>query len=89
VVFSCTSRKKYSSRIEFDYSRNPQNSSYSTETSRTLVTPGHTLQMDNFYSSPELPRQLQIEHSTECISTLKLNRKNIPKEVKDKKLNTG
>jgi len=28
--------KKYGSRIEFDYSRNPQNSSHSAETVRTL-----------------------------------------------------
>jgi hypothetical protein len=37
--------------------------------------------MDNFYNSPELTRQLKIEHSTDCVWTLKLNR---TKEVKDK-----
>ena len=27
-----------------------------------------------------------IEHSTDCVGTLKLNKKDVPKEVKDKKL---
>ena len=44
---------------------------------------GHTLWIDNF-SSPELGRKLKIKHSTDCVGTLKLNRKNVPKEVKDK-----
>jgi len=50
---------------------------------------GHTLWIDNFFSSPELARKLKIEHFTDCVGTLKLNRKNIPKEVKDKKLEKG
>jgi len=33
--------------------------------------------------------QLKTEHSTDCVGTLKLNRKSIPKEVKDKKLEKG
>ena len=41
--------------------------------------------IDNF-NSPELVRKLKIEHSTDCVGTLKLKRKNVPKEVKDKKL---
>ena len=47
---------------------------------------GHTLWLDNFFNSPELARKLKIEHSTDCVGTLKLNRKDVPKEVKDKKL---
>jgi hypothetical protein len=42
--------------------------------------------MDNFYNSSELARQPKIEYSTDCVGTLKLNRKNVPKEVKDKKV---
>jgi hypothetical protein len=45
--------------------------------------------MDNFCNSPELARQLEIEHSANSVGTLKLNRKNVPKEVKDKKLKKG
>jgi len=41
--------------------------------------------VDKFHSSPDLAQQLKIEHSTDCVDTLKLNRKNIPKTwmVKD------
>jgi len=55
----------------------------------TLLSRGHTLWMVNFYNSPELARQLKIEHSTACVGTLKLNRNNVPKEVNDKKLKEG
>ena len=55
----------------------------------TLLSHGHTLWMDNFYNSPELARQLKIEHSTACVGTLKLKRKNIPKEGNEKKLKKG
>ena len=47
------------------------------------------LWFDNFLNSPELARKLKIEHSTDCVGTLKLNRKDVPKEVKDKKLEKG
>jgi len=47
------------------------------------------LWIDNFFSSPELARKLKTEHSTDCVGTLKLNRKNIPKEVKGKTLEKG
>jgi len=49
----------------------------------------HTLWLDSFFNSPELARKLKIEHSTDCVGTLKLNRKDVPKEVKDKKLEKG
>ena len=44
---------------------------------------GHTLWIENFFNSPELARKLKIGHSTYCVGTLKLKRKNVPKEVKD------
>jgi len=50
---------------------------------------GHTLWIENFFNSPELARKLKIEHSTDCVGTLKLNRKNVPKELKDKKEEKG
>jgi len=52
----------------------------------SLFGRGLTLWIDNFFNSPELARKLKIEHSTDCVGTLKLNRKDVPKEVKDKKL---
>jgi len=38
---------------------------------------------------PKLARKLKIRHSTDCVGTLKLDRNNVPKEVKDKKLEKG
>ena len=55
----------------------------------TLLGCGHKLWMVNFYNSPGLAGQLKIKHSTACVGTLKLNRKNIPKEVSDKKIKKG
>jgi len=89
VVFSCIYRQKHSPTIESDYSRDPQNSSCSTELLEPLFGHGYMLWIDNFFNSPELARKLKIEHSTDCVGTLKLNRKNVPKEVKDKKLEKG
>jgi hypothetical protein len=43
----------------------------------------------DFFNSPELARKLKIKHSTDCVGTLKLDRKIVPKEVKDKKLENG
>jgi hypothetical protein len=45
--------------------------------------------MDNFYSSPCLAKILKTVHKTDCVGTLKLNRKNVPKKVKDTKLRKG
>jgi hypothetical protein len=42
--------------------------------------------MVNFYNSPELARRLKFKHSNGFVGTLKSNRKNVPKEVNDKKL---
>ena len=50
---------------------------------------GHKLWIENFFNSPELARKLKTEHYTDCAGTLKLNRKNIPKEVKDIKQEKG
>ena len=44
---------------------------------------------DNFFSSPELARKLKVEHSTDWVVTLKLNRRNVPTEVEAKKLEKG
>jgi hypothetical protein len=41
---------------------------------------------DNVCSSPELARQLNIEHSTDCVDIVRLNRKTVPEEVTEKKL---
>jgi len=62
----------------------PKTAAVVLELLEPLFGRGHMLWIDNFFNSPELARKLKIEHSTDCVGTLKLNRKNIPKEVKDK-----
>ncbi|XP_021941602.1 piggyBac transposable element-derived protein 4-like [Zootermopsis nevadensis] len=48
----------------------------------------HTVWMDNFYNSPDLARFMKSK-KTDCVGTLRANRKNVPPEVKNKKLNKG
>jgi hypothetical protein len=43
--------------------------------------------MGNYYSSPKPARSLKT-YQTNCVRTLKLNRKNVPEKVKDTKLKT-
>jgi hypothetical protein len=45
--------------------------------------------IENFFNSPELAKKLNIENCTDFDGTLKLNRKKVPKLVKDKKLEKG
>jgi hypothetical protein len=60
---------------------------------RKLVEPllkqGQAVWMDNFYNSPSLAKTLKIVHKTDCVGTLKLNRKNVPIEVTNTKLKRG
>jgi len=56
------------------------------ELTESVFGRGHRLWIDNFFNIAELARKLKIEHSTDCVGKLKLNGKNVPKEVKDKKL---
>ena len=55
----------------------------------SLVQPflkkGYKLWVDNFYNSPALAQKLK-SLNTDCVGTLCLNRKNIPKIVKEKRL---
>ncbi|KAG8224460.1 hypothetical protein J437_LFUL003183 [Ladona fulva] len=53
-----------------------------------LLGKGYTLWMDNFYNSPSLACLLK-NHSTDCVGTLKLSRKDVPKVLKEKKLKKG
>jgi hypothetical protein len=53
-----------------------------------LLSKGFTVWMDNYYNSPDLAHFLK-RHNTDCIGTLRLNRKNIPQEVKTKSSRMG
>jgi len=88
VVFSCIYRQKHGPTVE-STPDTPKTAAVVLELLETLFGCGHALWIDNFFSSPELARKLKIEHSTDYVGTLKLNRKNVPKEVNDKKLEKG
>lgn len=49
---------------------------------------GHSLYMDNFYNSYDLALKLLIRN-TYCTGTLRIDRKNLPAEVKTQKLKKG
>jgi len=67
----------------------PKTAAIVLELLEPLFGRGHTLWIDNFFNSPEFARKLKIKHSTDCVGTLKLSKKNIHKEVEDKKLEKG
>ena len=53
-----------------------------------LLKKGHTLWMNNFYNSPALTQRLK-SLNIDCVGTLRLNRKDVPKMVREKKLKKG
>ena len=89
VVFSCIYTKNTVIESRFITPEPAKTASIVLKMLEPLLGRGHTLWMDKFYKCPEFARQLKIQHSTDCVGTLKLNRKNIPEEVKDKKLKKG
>jgi hypothetical protein len=50
-----------------------------------LLRKGYTVRLDNFYNSPALARLLK-HNATDCVGTQKINRKGVPKAIKDAKL---
>nr|CAH7726170.1 unnamed protein product [Callosobruchus chinensis] len=54
----------------------------------SLLNKGHCLFLDNFYSSPDLAQKLAGQR-TDCVGTMRINRKGIPVEIKAKKLEKG
>jgi len=84
VVFSCIYRRKHGTAVEsLD---TPKTAAIRVEILEPLFVRVHTLWIDNFFSSPELAWMLKIEHSSDCVGTLKLKRKNVHKEVESKEL---
>ena len=69
-----------------------QASQQTAEIALSLVEPllkkGHMLWMDNFYNSPALAERLK-SLNTNCVGTLRLNRKDVPKTLKEKRLKKG
>ena len=58
----------------------------------TLASPlfgkGYCINMDNFFSSPELFDEL-CEENTDAVGTLRANRKGVPNEIRSKRLQRG
>lgn len=53
-----------------------------------LLNKGYCLTTDNYYTSPELA-DILLSKQTDMYGTLKLNRKDVPKELQSKKLKKG
>jgi hypothetical protein len=56
--------------------------------SEPLLDKGHTLYLDNWYSSPDLFRRL-TDRQTNAIGTVRPNRKNMPPDISKNKLKRG
>jgi hypothetical protein len=54
----------------------------------SLLNRGHTLLMDNFYNASVQAQNLKFP-KTDCIGTLCLNRKDMPKMAKDRNQRKG
>ena len=55
---------------------------------KPLLGKGYCLTNDNFYTSPQLA-ELLLSHKTDCYGTVKILRKEIPAQLKTKKLQKG
>jgi hypothetical protein len=53
-----------------------------------LLDKGHTLYLDNWYSSPDLYRRL-TERKTNVIGTVRPNRRDMPQDISKTKLKRG
>ncbi|KAG8238770.1 hypothetical protein J437_LFUL016609 [Ladona fulva] len=53
-----------------------------------LLGKGHTLYLDNWYTSPRLVDKL-VKSKTDCVGTMSSNRKEFPQTVKSAKLKKG
>jgi hypothetical protein len=53
-----------------------------------MLYKGYTVWLDNFYNSLALAKTLKAM-GTDCVRTLKLHRKGVPKKLKERKLKKG
>lgn len=69
------------------YANEPKTSRVVLELADPLLDKGHCLFLDNYYSSVDLVDKL-VRRRTDCIGTMRINRKGLPQEMKTK-LNKG
>lgn len=74
--------------LDKDYENLPISSQVVMTLSKPLLEKGYCITMDNFYNSPQLA-DLLITKKTDVYGTLKLTRKEVPSELKKKKLKKG
>ncbi|KAJ8946779.1 hypothetical protein NQ318_018989 [Aromia moschata] len=74
--------------LDADYKDLPVSSQVVMTLLKPLLNLGYTLTMDNFYNSPQLA-DLLLTHKTDVYGTLRLSRKEVPNELKSKKLKKG
>nr|CAH7748298.1 unnamed protein product [Callosobruchus chinensis] len=58
------------------------------ELSNNLLDKGYCLFLDNYYTSVDLAEKLS-QRRTDCVGTMRINRKGVPKDPKEKKLARG
>lgn len=66
----------------------PSNEAIVMELMEPFLKKGYTLNIDNWYSLPNLFHRL-FEHGTKVIGTVHVNRINMLREMKETKLNKG
>ena len=83
----CTQFRIYSGK-KLGADELPSNEAIVMELMEPYLKKGYTLYIDNWYSSPNLFRRLS-EQGTNVIGTVRVNRKNMPREIKETKLKKG
>lgn len=74
--------------LDREFSDLPMSSQVVMTLMKPLLNKGYCLTMDNFYNSPQLA-DLLIGKKTDVYGTLRVSRKEVPKELKNKKLKKG
>lgn len=71
--------------IESNYKDHPMGLQIVMTLMKPILNLGHCLITDNFYTSPQLA-DILLQHKTDTYGTIKLNRKEVPKDFQNKKL---
>lgn len=78
-IFYTGSDTKYGTK----YENEPKTSRVVLELVDSLLDKGYCLFLDNYYTSVDLVQKL-VKKRTDCIGTMRINRKGLPKEIKVK-----
>lgn len=70
------------------YTDEPLSARVVLELTNSFLNKGYCLFLDNYYTSPELIDKL-LRQKTDCIGTMRVNRKGVPTEIKTIKFKKG